>query len=108
MLKKVPCPVAATATTCPPQVCQKPKAYFACMDAKENSNRMLEANFPQNDFRSTKDVCSSPCKGIYTWISSPKALYNNRKLTHTATAAATISHFRWVHPVLSSIFLFCW
>lgn len=46
---------------------------------KQQLSQLLEPDFPEHVVKWNKAVCP-PCKGVYTWISSPRAMYNNRKM----------------------------
>ncbi len=41
---------------------------------------LLEPNFPQNAGVRWNKSYPPNCKGIYTWTSTPRALYQNKKL----------------------------
>lgn len=65
--------------TCPAPCAPVTKKCLPCIDPKKQLTVLLEPDFPSNTNNWNKGICA-PCKGVYTWISSPKALYNNRKL----------------------------
>lgn len=51
---------------------------------KQNYKHFLEPDFPPNSVKWNRSTCP-PCKGVYTWISSPRAMYNNRKMVKMPT-----------------------
>lgn len=63
---------------CSPCVPQ-PNVRTSGVALNRNPSGLLEPNFPENVVKWNKTVCT-PCKGIYTWVSTPKAMYNNRKI----------------------------
>lgn len=66
--------------TCPPPS-MLPKKCSPPYGVKQPENTgLFEGNVPENAIRWNKTVCP-PCKGVYTWVSSPKAMLHNRKMT---------------------------
>lgn len=56
------------------------KKNLSCSDiSQKHLSNLLEPDFPRANVKWNKTVCP-PCKGVYTWVSSPRAMYNNRKM----------------------------
>lgn len=77
MLQNPSCPVMCSTTT-PMKKC------LTCHDSKKQT-QLIEPDFPINFHGGggggyNKRQFPPKCKGVYTWISSPKAMHNNRKL----------------------------
>lgn len=97
MLKKVSYPVNVTAKmVTPSSPHQSSKIHCAQFDVIEHRTQNIELDSSSHRNASQKDFSSSQCKGTYQWLNAPKALYNNRKLTHmpsiATTAAAAATH----------------
>lgn len=74
MLQNPTCPIMCTTTT-------QLKKCVSCSDTRKLNN-LIEPDFPENFHGGyNKRQCPPKCKGVYTWISSPKAMHSNtRKL----------------------------
>lgn len=69
---------------CPAPCAPKRKKCIPCgdiirKDEQQGPIQLLEPNFPDTAVKWNRTTCP-PCKGVYTWISSPRAMYNNRKM----------------------------
>lgn len=85
MLRKLSCSIAITESAgLPPKSLRRSKGV-PYNEAKVNSQYIVRTDV-RDDWHKMNDYDAAPCKGIYTWVSSPKALYNNRRLITTATA----------------------
>ena len=79
MLKNISCAAQCSKTS------KQKKCVISSVDNKQNYNQLLEPDFPETTVKWNQSNCA-PCKGMYTWISSPKAMYNNRKLIRMPTS----------------------
>lgn len=85
MLRKLSCSIAITETTGLQQKSlhrSKPVSY---VETKGNSQYLVRNDTRNKYSKWHENDCASQCKGIYTWVSSPKALHSNRKLVTAAT-----------------------
>lgn len=72
-----------------------------CYAEVETRPSLIEPEFPQNIVKWDQNTHGCrPCKGVYTYISSPKAMHNNRKLANGITTA------QYVYLIFLSICLF--
>lgn len=71
-----------------PGVTVKSRAYFTGM---ESSNGVQSQMPKPRNVMPNKEIHSSSQsqKGCYTWLSSPKTVYNNRKMNNVAVIAPT-------------------
>lgn len=77
-----------------PGVTVKSHAYFTAMESnsvEQPANQYANAPNPS----ATKEMhnnSSQSYKGFYTWLSSPKAIYNQRKSNNVAVITPTQHH----------------
>ena len=64
--------------TCPAP-CVPPKKIPAPVCPKKDITQLLEPNFPDNCVKWNQKT-NPPCRGMYTFVSTPKPLYNSKKL----------------------------
>lgn len=60
-----------------PQV--PPKCVSIDETQKQFYNLMYEPIFPKSAVKFNQPIYPPQCKGVYTWVSSPKTMQNNRK-----------------------------
>ncbi|XP_063698063.1 uncharacterized protein LOC134829002 [Culicoides brevitarsis] len=76
--------------TCPPAPTIPPKKCISTGDVKraENGGGLLEPQLSHmnvgQDARWSKTAMCPPCKGVYTWMSPPKAVLGHRKISKLA------------------------
>lgn len=78
-MRKMSCDANTVLATIPLEAHSKAKAQF--VESKDNAKCLVDTNA----LSANKDMCQSQFKGIYTWISAPKALYSTRDLTNATT-----------------------
>lgn len=58
-----------------------PKKCLSIGDTKRDFGGLLEPQIGGTDMRWSKTAMCPPCKGVYTWMSPPKIIPGNKKLT---------------------------
>lgn len=76
--------------TCPPAPSIPPKKCITTSDIKRSDlmatggvgpGSLLDPQLNVGDARWSKTAMCPPCKGVYTWMSPPKAIVGNRKMS---------------------------
>lgn len=67
----------------------KSQSFIGDIDSKRT---LIEPEFPQNVVKWNRNAgAAASCKGVYTYNSSPKAMYSNRRLTTTLTTTQYVN-----------------
>lgn len=74
-----------------PGVTVKSRAYFPGIESSDGTQQPQKQYTNPRNVQATKEIFSSTQsqKGFYTWLSSPKAMYNNRKMQNVAVITPT-------------------
>ncbi|XP_055620213.1 radial spoke head protein 3 homolog B [Toxorhynchites rutilus septentrionalis] len=83
--------------TCPASVAA-PKKCIPPNLGKADLSQLLEPNFPDRCMKWERNGTNQPQpRGVYTWISAPRAIYNNRKLIRNGGESQQASYQNLMH-----------
>lgn len=80
-----------------PGVTVKSRSYFTAMESSNGGIEQPQKQYAQHlpPIATKEQLNATQCqsqKGFYTWLSSPKAIYNQRKLNNVAVITPTPHH----------------